>query len=52
MKTKMDPKTVKEIINIVECLKLDGEGVTSTYRKIYNQALDDVKLLVRESTND
>lgn len=52
MKTKIDPKTAKEIIKLVECLRLGKDEVILIYRKIYNHALDDVIKVVRESTND
>lgn len=53
MKTKIDPKTAKEIIKLVECLKLGKVEVESDiyYASGYNHALDDVIKLVRESTN-
>lgn len=67
MKTKIDPKTVARIIKLVECLRigkneavpyLDFSNFISSsktqgiiYISGYNDALDDVIKLVRESTN-
>ena len=54
MKTKIDPKSAKEIIKLVKCLKLSKAEVESDiyYASGYNHALDDVIRVVRESTND
>lgn len=53
MKTKLDPKTAKEIIKLVECLKFSKEELKETKYACcyYNYALDDVIKVVRESTN-